>query len=150
MTAGHGVGNGACLPQVLGLVALSFLTALTILISRVVDAQLSTKGPVSPGGADMLHGNAEGGAVGALEEWVKCWRDLSGTGSEKQNWRSANCDAPWRHRAGAASASFGSAAARNGSSRSSITTLNGSRRRFLAGVFSPFACDMAALPQCGL
>src|SRR6266403_2659943 len=50
---------------------------------------------------DMVHGDAEGRAVGALEERVKCCRDLPGTGSEEQDWRSANCDAPWRNRAGA-------------------------------------------------
>src|SRR5215472_14185811 len=50
----------------------------------------------------MVHGGAESGAVGALEEWVKCCSDLPGTGSEEQDWRFANCDAPWRHRAGAA------------------------------------------------
>ena len=60
---------------------------------------------------DMVHGSAEGGAVGALEEWVKCCSDLTGIGSEEQDWRSANCDAPWRHRAGAAPKSFGSAQA---------------------------------------
>jgi len=37
---------------------------------------------------------------GALEERVKCCSDLPGTGSEEQDWRSANCDAPWRNRAG--------------------------------------------------
>src|SRR5688572_20202163 len=55
---------------------------------------------------DMVHGSAEGGAVGALEEWVKCCSDLPGTGPEEQDWRSANCDAPWRHLAGAAPESF--------------------------------------------
>ena len=48
------------------------------------------------------------------ERWksrVKCCSDLPGTGSEEQDWRSANCDAPWRHRAGAAPESFGSAQA---------------------------------------
>src|SRR6185437_15285820 len=61
--------------------------------------------------ADMVHGSAEGGAVGALEERVKCCSDLPGTGSKEQDWRSANCDAPWRHRAGVAPKSFGSAQA---------------------------------------
>src|SRR5262245_37886569 len=60
---------------------------------------------------DMVHGRAEGGAVGALEEWVKCCSDLAGPGSEKQDWRCAHCDAPWRHRTGAAAESFGSAQA---------------------------------------
>src|SRR3982074_2907985 len=50
---------------------------------------------------DMVHGDAEGRAVGALEERVKCCSDLPGPGSEEQDWRSANCDAPWRNRAGA-------------------------------------------------
>src|SRR5215813_330830 len=61
---------------------------------------------------DMVHGGAESGAVGALEEWVECCSDLPDTGSEEQDWRSANCDAPWRHRAGAAPESFGRAQAR--------------------------------------
>src|SRR3982074_781531 len=43
---------------------------------------------------DMVHGDAEGRAVGTLEERVKCCSDLPGTGSEEQDWRSANCDAP--------------------------------------------------------
>src|SRR3979409_1107519 len=60
---------------------------------------------------DMVHGDAEGRAVGALEERVKCCSDLPGTGSEEQDWRSANCDAPWRNRAGAPPKSFGSAKA---------------------------------------
>jgi acyl-CoA dehydrogenase len=60
---------------------------------------------------DMVHGDAEGRAVGALEERVKCCSDLPGTGSEEQDWRSANCDAPWRNRAGAPPESFGSAKA---------------------------------------
>src|SRR5215813_3693761 len=60
---------------------------------------------------DMVHGSAEGGAVGALEEWVKCCSDLAGPGSAEQDWGSANRDAPWRHRAGAARESFGRAQA---------------------------------------
>src|SRR5262245_59074460 len=60
----------------------------------------------------MVHGGAESGAVGALEEWVECCSDLPGPGSEEQDWRSANCDAPWRHHAGAAPESFGRAQAR--------------------------------------
>jgi hypothetical protein len=59
--------------------------------------------------ADMVFGSTEGGAVGSLEEWGKCCSDLAGTGSEEQDWRSANCDAPWRHRACTAPESFGSA-----------------------------------------
>src|SRR5260370_13255319 len=59
----------------------------------------------------MVHGDAEGRAVGALEERVKCCSDRPGTGSEEQDWRSANCDAPWRNRAGAPPESFGSAKA---------------------------------------
>jgi len=70
----------------------------------------ATPPSLSGGGAhgyitDMVHGSAEGAAVGSLEEWVKCCSDCPGTGSEEQDWRSANCDAPWRHRAGASSGS---------------------------------------------
>src|SRR3979490_2299091 len=60
---------------------------------------------------DMVHGDAESRAVGALEERVKCCGDLPGTGSKEQDWRCANCDAPWRNRAGAPPESFGSAKA---------------------------------------
>ena len=59
---------------------------------------------------DMVHGDAEGRAVGALEGRVKCCSDLAGPGSEEQDGRSANCDAPWRNRAGVPPESFGSAA----------------------------------------
>src|SRR6476646_8554506 len=56
----------------------------------------------------MVHGSAEVGAVGALEEWIKCCSDLPCTGSEEQDWRSANCNATWRNRAGTTPESFGS------------------------------------------
>jgi hypothetical protein len=67
------------------------------------------EGYVPPGA--LSWSDAEGRAVGALEERVKCCSDLPGTGSEEQDWRSANCDAPWRNRAGAPPESFGSAKA---------------------------------------
>src|SRR5271155_4276145 len=59
--------------------------------------------------ADMVYGSAEGGAVGALEGRVKCCSDCPRPRSAEQDWRSANRDAPWRHRTGATSESFGSA-----------------------------------------
>jgi hypothetical protein len=48
---------------------------------------------------DMVHGSSKGRVVGALEERIKAARDLPRAGSEEQDWRSANCDAPWRNRA---------------------------------------------------
>jgi len=61
--------------------------------------------------ADMVHGSTEGGAVAALEDWVECCCDLPGAGSAEQDWRISNSGAAWRHRAGAAPTSFGSAEA---------------------------------------
>src|SRR5262245_16822949 len=37
--------------------------------------------------ADLVHGSAEGRAVGAMEEWAKCCGHLAGVGKEEQDWR---------------------------------------------------------------
>src|SRR6516225_3084966 len=56
---------------------------------------------------DIVHGEAEGRTLGALEERTKCVSHLPGAGKEEQNWRPADRGSQWRDRSGAASQSCG-------------------------------------------
>src|SRR5215470_14348481 len=57
---------------------------------------------------DIVHGEAEGRTLGALEERTKCVGHLPGAGKEEQDRRPADCSSPWRDRAGATPQSCGS------------------------------------------
>src|SRR5262245_54107372 len=52
---------------------------------------------------DIVHGEAEGRTLGALEERTKCVGHLPGAGKEEQDRRSADRSSQWRDRSGAAS-----------------------------------------------
>jgi hypothetical protein len=56
---------------------------------------------------DIIHGEAEGRTLGALEERTKCVGHLPGAGKEEQDRRSADRSSQWRDRSGAASQSCG-------------------------------------------
>src|ERR1700722_12756166 len=56
---------------------------------------------------DIVHGEAEGRIVGALEERAKCVGHLPGAGKKEQVRRPADCCCPWRDRAGATPQSCG-------------------------------------------
>src|SRR5215467_10750706 len=52
---------------------------------------------------DIVHGEAEGRTLGALEERTKCVGHLPGAGKEEQDRRPADRGSQWRDRSGAAS-----------------------------------------------
>src|SRR5215475_11038786 len=56
---------------------------------------------------DIVHGEAKGRTLGALEERTKCVSHLPGAGKEKQDRRPADRGAQWRDRFGAASQGCG-------------------------------------------
>src|SRR5215475_12449636 len=56
---------------------------------------------------DIVHGEAKGRTLGALEERTKCVSHLPGAGKEKQDRRPADRGAQWRDRSGAASQGCG-------------------------------------------
>src|ERR1700677_4877938 len=56
---------------------------------------------------DIVHGEAEGRTVGALEERAKCVGDLASAGKEEQDRRPPDCGSPWRGRAGGTPQSCG-------------------------------------------
>src|SRR5262245_28257303 len=56
---------------------------------------------------DIVHGEAEGRTLGALEERTKCVSHLPGAGKEEQDRRPADRGSQWRDRSGAASQSCG-------------------------------------------
>src|SRR5215468_10756644 len=56
---------------------------------------------------DIVHGEAEGRTLGALEERTKCVGHLPGAGKEEQDRRPADRGSQWRDRSGAASQSCG-------------------------------------------
>jgi len=56
---------------------------------------------------DIVHGEAEGRTLGALEERTKCVGHLPGAGKEEQDRRPADRGSQWRDRSGATSQSCG-------------------------------------------
>src|SRR6476619_2886737 len=56
---------------------------------------------------DIVHGEAEGRTLGALEERTKCVSHLPGAGKEEQDRRPADRGSQWRDRSAAASQSYG-------------------------------------------
>src|SRR5262245_6144034 len=56
---------------------------------------------------DIVHGEAEGRTLGALEERTKCVGHLPGAGKEEQDRRPADRGSQWRDRSGAASQGCG-------------------------------------------
>src|SRR5262245_43578759 len=56
---------------------------------------------------DIVHGEAGGRTLGALEERTKCVGHLPGAGKEEQDRRPADRGSQWRDRSGAASQSCG-------------------------------------------